>query len=353
MFFSLRSKLFRNSLTRTVALLSALGAATLNAVADQVQKVSEHNKTSRSEYEEWGLEPPRQSKQPNTQSETIPRKNTKEMDRWLDQKTKELGLDDPSDKSDPGVPAELAASVEAARVFVYAIQPDGNKYRVAGWIIDAQQGIILTQYHMLEGAETLAVTFPQIKGLPVGEMQGSIAKLLHFDAKTDVAFLHVVIMPDQQLSSLMASKPAQGERPVAQRPVTPQQDNQSTKRPAPTPPTPPKQQQQQLPHSDVEPNAQESTQLAGRWVLQHQGNGVQLYIEASFSEHGQYAMQIITVDAQGNRNQDFEQGKYTIQESTLILNTSDGPLHLPFWFQEGRLLINYPELDTTFWFNKA
>ncbi|HWL09938.1 MAG TPA: hypothetical protein VNQ76_16150 [Planctomicrobium sp.] len=349
MYFSLRTKLFRNGLTRTLALISALGTTTLNAVADPILNVTSNSKTSRSEYEEWGLEPPkpRQNTKPNTKPETKPRKK-EGLDNLIDKAEKELEAEK---SSASGLPGDLTASVEKSTVFVYSIQSNGKKYRTSGWIIDAQRGIILTQYHMLEGAETLAVAFPQIKGLPVGEMQASVAKLLHFDAKTDVAFLHAVHMPEYPLSSLMGRQPVDAERPVAQHPGAPQQDNQSTKRPAPTSPTPPK--QQQLPHSDVEPNAQESTQLAGRWVLQHQGNGAQLYIEASFSEHGLYSMQIITVDARGNRNQEFEQGKYSIQNTTLILNTSDGALHLPFWFQDGKLLINYPELNTTFWFNKA
>jgi len=340
MFFTPRTNLFRSTLTKTGVVALALGCSAMNAVAGPTIKFAPSS--HQSEAEEWGLDSPQQNPGSGTQEKDL-------VDQFFDA----LKESRQESRQQPGanpVAVELASAFEQSAVYIFVTMPNGDKYKVIGWIIDAEQGVVMTEFSLLAEAEALVVAFPNLPRGTDGSMAGSIAKLLPANSDLGVSYLKIVQMPQQPLISLSVGQTVTSQRPVDQ-PSNPQRNQ----RPAPNPPTPRGQQGnrgQQEPRGAQRP-AQVNSPVCGQWNLQHQGPGGMLYIEAVFTQQGQFSMQVITVDNNGNRTHETQQGRFQVQGDNLVVQTNEGTEELPFWFEDGMLMVNFLKLDTTLCFRKA
>jgi len=186
-------------------------------------------------------------------------------------------------------------------------------------------------------------------------MVGSPAVILKYDSKMEVAYLQAKSMP-QQLVHLTTSNAPQG-RPAPQRTVSHK----------PTAPVPPAQgghnggQQGSFNGGHLQGNGnggytppqQQANPLVGKWYLQDVVNGIQIQIAVAFSAQGQFAMEVMSVDANGQQNYDSDNGTYSIQGNTLTVNTSDGLEQSQFWFENGVLYVQLAADGTTFAFQQA
>ncbi|TWT57507.1 hypothetical protein KOR42_08680 [Thalassoglobus neptunius] len=388
MFFPSLNQLFRRSFFNALVLSVAFGSTAVNAIAGPSFSGPATASIDASEYEEWGLEPP--------PSQSTPASGPVDQDTPAQPAT-----DQPAQTAQqnlPPAPQDLTQSVQQATVLVIAVYPDGKEFHTAGWIVDSNRRIIVTLRHMVEGAEQIFVGFPQLSSGAPNELQGSPATLMASSDDMDVAYLVAERIPGSLPSLVNSEKfgdygssgaPAgnAGHTPTSGTGGGPLVQTPPTTGGRPQPPGP-VQQGGHTPTSNFPPagnggfnnggmngggfnngefnggggfngggfgnNAPaQNNPVVGQWYLQDTVNGVQLYIGVTFNAQGQFSLQMVTVDGYGQKSQENDNGSFRVQGNTLFLNGGDGPQQLPFWFENGMLFVQFPELGTTMAFHKA
>ncbi|MEW4488335.1 hypothetical protein AB1L42_09660 [Thalassoglobus sp. JC818] len=395
MFFPSLNQLFRRSFFNAFVVSVALGSTALNAIAGPSFSGPATASIDASEYEEWGLEPPT--------SQSTPASGPVEQDRSDNTPPAQPAIEQPAQPAQqnlPPAPQDLTQSVQQATVLVIAVYPDGKEFHTAGWIVDSNRRIVVTLRHMVEGAEKIFVGFPQLSSGAPNELQGSPATLMASSDDMDVAYLVADRIPGS-LPSLVNSESvgfgsgtgqthgSPGHGPMGGTGGGPLVQTPPTTGGRPQPPTPPGPVQHggHRPTSNFPPagnggfnnggmngggfnnggyngggfngggfgnnNPAQNNPVVGQWYLQDTVNGVQLYIGVTFNAQGQFALQMVTVDGYGQRSQENDNGSFQVQGNTLFLNGGDGPQQLPFWFENGMLFVQFPELGTTMAFHKG
>lgn len=362
MLFTTRNNLFRQLFTHKIAKAICCGIAALNVLSAPVLATAANPTLDANEYEDWGLDYPGATPGTNApaESEAPVAPNPAPT-------ASAPAASAPTASAPVGstVPQDIAASIEQTAVHVIAFYADGNHMVIPGWVVDTERRIILT-FALFKDATKIHVAYPQVPSDEEDSFVGSEAVILKYDSKTDVAYLQAKSMP-QQLANLSVSKGPQG-RPVAQQRPTPQRPVVSHK---PTPPKP----RVQGGHNGGYKGGQHAgyngggynggqnggynrpaasqNPLVGQWYLQDTVNGTQIQIAVAFDAQGQFALQMASVDAYGNQNQDASQGTYSVQGNTLTMNTNEGVEQSNFWFENGLLYVQMASQGTTLIFQPA
>lgn len=371
MTFNIHTNLFRQFCNKTLVKGLLCGAVAFNILGGPSFAAAANPIFDASEYKEWGLDYPggtpgkgaaKDSEAPAARpAAPTPTAQTPAAQAPAPTAAAPVG---------GAVPQDISGAFEQAAVHVIVFYADGKHMMMPGWVVDTERRIILT-FALLKDATRVHIAYPQVPCDDKDSMVGSPAVILKYDSKMDVAYLQAKTMP-QQLVHLTTSNAPQG-RPAPQRTV-------SHKPTAPTPPaqggfnggqqggfngggfnggqqgqfnggqfqgngnggyTPPQQQQQQ------------SNPLVGKWYLQDVVKGTQIQIAVAFSAQGQFAMEVLAVDAYGQQKYDSDNGTYTVRGNTLLVNTSDGLEQSQFWFENGVLYVKMAADGTTLAFQKA
>ncbi|MEW4491053.1 hypothetical protein AB1L42_23445 [Thalassoglobus sp. JC818] len=307
MCFSLNKNLFSFFANRTL-----VAALLVSVSLTSVQPIfAASNGSSAAEYEAWGLEAPSNSGGRSTQpAQTTPSNPPSNPDRFS-----------AHSPNNPHVPAELADRIAQSMVQVIAVDAQDNKYATAGWVVDFERGIIMTNRFILEGAKTVIVLFPEIPG---EDVQGSVAKVLQYSSEMDVAYVQTINPLPNSLRGLEGSSPAPATAPATQQQV-----------------------------SYVPEPGSAFTPIVGTWSLQDTLNGYQIHMVVHFTAQGEYGMQTTIVDQYGQQSKEIERGAYVANSNgLLVMETNEGIQELPFWFESGCLCVNLQEQGLTLYFNK-
>ena len=354
MTFNLHTNLFRQLFHNTLFKGLICGIATFNILSGPSFAVAADPASKAAEYQEWGLDYPGKTPSKGTASESA---------APAAQPVSQAPTSNPSGLMGGTVPQDIAGSFEQAAVHVIVFYADGKHMMMPGWIVDTERRIILT-FALLKNATRVHIAYPQVPSDDKDSMVGSPAVILKYDSKMDVAYLQAKSMP-QQLVHLTTSNAPQGG-------ATPHR----TVSHKPTAPVPPAQgghnggqqggflgggqqgsfnggHQQGNGNGGYTPPQQQANPLVGKWYLQDVVNGTQIQIAVAFSAQGQFAMEVMSVDAYGLQNYNSENGTYSIQGNTLTVNTSDGLEQSNFWFENGILYVKLAADGTTFAFRQA
>ncbi len=352
MTFNINTKLFREFCNKTLVKSLLCGALAFNTLGGSGFAVAADPVSRASEYEEWGLDYPGKGAQQGTKAPaTRPAPQSP---------TAQPPASTPSALMGGTVPQNIACSIEQAVVHVIVFYADGKHMVMPGWIVDTERRIILT-FALLKNATKVQIAYPQVPSRDKDSLVGSPAVILKYDGKMDVAYLQAKTMP-QELVHLTASNAPQGGMP------------HRTASHKPTAPVPPVQgghnggqqgglqwggQQggfnggQSQGNGGYTPPQQQSNPLVGKWYLQDVVNGVQIQIAVAFSAQGEFAMEVMAVDSNGQQKYDSDNGTYRINGNTLTVNTSDGVEQSKFWFENGVLYVQMVADGTTMAFQKA
>ncbi|TWT51699.1 hypothetical protein KOR42_33850 [Thalassoglobus neptunius] len=281
------------------------------------------NGSTAAEYEAWGLEAPSNSGGRSTQpAQTTPSNPPSNSDRFS-----------AHSPNNPDVPTELADRISQSMVQVIAVDAEDNKFATAGWVVDFERGIVMTNRFILEGAKTVVIIFPGTTG---EDVQGSVARVLNYSTDMDVAYVQSINPLPNSLRGLGGSSPAPVAQPQQQ---YPQQQTQ--------------QQQQSQQVSYVPEPGSAFTPIVGTWSLQDNLNGYQIHMVVHFTAQGEYGMQTTIIDQYGQQSKEIERGAYVANSSgLLVMETNEGIQELPFWFENGCLCVNLQDQGLTLYFNK-
>lgn len=330
MFVATRTSLLRNPFTKTLVFGLAFGCSTMNAfVGPSIANADRAVNTE--EYEEWGLKPPTAASRPSATPAPV---TTESDEDW--------GLDAPNTPASkparpaasqsaanrPAVPQDLASDIEQSTVVVVAIQPDGEKFYIPGWVVDRERGIIMTLHSMVNEAESIFVAFPQLSRGDE-EVQGCPAVVMDSSGEMNVAYLQARELPST-LPSLRGSQQTVTTQQPTIHPVLDTRPGGGSNKPA-----------------------HQTSPIVGRWYLQDVVNGLQVYIGAVFNAQGQFSMQVTTVGRSGQQEKIIDSGTYTVQGDTLIINGGNGVEQLPFWFENGMLVVEISSINMTCSFQPA
>jgi len=278
MFFTARTSLLRTPFIKTLVFGLAFGFSVMNAfVGPSIANAD--RAANADEYEEWGLEAPTASPRPPAS----PSPATPESDE-------DWGLDTPntpapkptrpaasqSAANRPAVPQDLASDIEQSTVVVVAVQPDGEKFYIPGWIVDRERGIIMTLHSMVDEAESIFIAFPQLSQGDE-EVQGCPAVVMDSSGEMNVAYLQARELPST-LPSLRGSQQTVATQRPTIHPVLETRPGGGSNKPA-----------------------HQTSPIVGKWYLQDVVNGVQIYIGAVFNAQGQFSMQVTTVGRGGQQ----------------------------------------------------
>jgi len=363
MTFNLHTNLFRQLFNNVLFKGLICGIATFNVLSGPTFAVAANPINDAAEYKEWGLDYPGKTPSKGTTADS-----EKPVERPVSQApVSQAPVSNPSGLMGGTVPQDIAGSFEQAAVHVIVFYADGKHIMMPGWIVDTERRIILT-FALMKDATRVHIAYPQVPSDDKDSMIGSPAVILQYDTKMDVAYLQAKTMP-QGLAHLTTSNAPQ-TRPEPQRTVSHK----------PTAPMPPAQgghnggqqghfngggfnggQQGSFNGGHLQGNGnggytppqQQANPLVGKWYLQDVVNGTQIQIAVAFGAQGQFAMEVMSVDAYGQQNYDSDNGTYTIQGNTLTVNTSDGPEQSRFWFENGVLYVQLVANGTTFAFQQA
>ena len=350
MTFNLHTNLFRHLFKNSLFKGLICGIVTCNILSGPSFAVAADPASKAAEYQEWGLDYPGKTPAKGTASESegLAARPVSQAPVSQTPPLNSSGL------MGGAVPQDISGSFEQAAVHVIVFYADGKHMTMPGWIVDTERRIILT-FALLKDATRVHIAYPQVPSPEEDKMVGSPAVILNYDSKMDVAYLQAKSMP-QQLVHLTTSNAPQG-RPAPQRTVSHK----------PTAPVPPAQgghnggQQGSFNGGHLQGNGnggytppqQQANPLVGKWYLQDVVNGIQIQIAVAFSAQGQFAMEVMSVDANGQQNYDSDNGTYSIQGNTLTVNTSDGLEQSQFWFENGVLYVQLAADGTTFAFQQA
>jgi hypothetical protein len=254
------------------------------------------------EYEEWGLEPPAGSQKPDVSVERP--KPTH------DRPPQDEPFTEQQHTNNPVVPAGLASRFEQAAIFVLVVFEDGKEFLTVGWIVDREQGIVLTHRHLVSEAAKLFVGYPQLPKGDKNSMTGSPAILLQTTSELDIAYLQVENPIPARLPTVTVATPSQ-------------------------------------------PTQQATNPLVGQWYLQDNVNGTRLAMHVQFQANGRFQLEIYTTDWLGNEEQQSIFGTYSAQGNRLMLQGNEGPIQAAFRFEDGYLCVKVEGEDVTFMFQRG
>ena len=360
MTFNINTKLFRQFCNKTLVKSLLCGAVAFNTLGDPSFAVAADPISDASEYEEWGLDYPG-----GTPGKGAQKGSEAPVKRPAPQTpTTQSPVANPAALMGGTVPQEIADSFEQAAVYVIVFYADGKHMVMPGWVVDTERRIILT-FALLKDATRVQIAYPQVPSRDKDSLVGSPAVILKYDSKMEVAYLQAKSMP-QELVHLTTSNAPQGG-------ATPQR----TVSHKPTAPVPPAQgghnggqqggfqgggqqgqfngghQQGNGNGSYTPPQQQQANPLVGKWYLQDNLNGIQIQIAIAFGAQGEFAMEVLAVDSNGQQKHDSDNGTYRVSGNTLVVNTSDGAEQSKFWFENGVLYVQMVADGTTMAFQKA
>jgi hypothetical protein len=236
-----------------------------------------------------------------------------------------------------------------AAVLVVVIFEDGKEFHTVGWIVDRERRIVMTNKHLVSNATKIIVAYPQL-GNENNKVTGAPAVRMKYKTDRDIAYLQVGSPIPESIATLVrfgSSQPG---------PSGKQEDSEQLGGPRKQPKVS-KKNKNADPLDDWNEDTEQTpakpkNPLIGQWSLQHTGNGIRLRMKASFSENNQFRVDMISIDAEGNQENESLFGTYTIEGNTIYMQTNEGPQQATFQFKDGYLCIKLPGSDVTFMFQR-
>lgn len=273
------------------------------------------------EYEEWGLEPPVSAKEPKPEPEPI--KPDPQAARANDDRPAE----------GPAVPADLAARFGQAAVLIVAVMEDGKELHTAGWIVDKERRVVMTNHPLIAVADKLFVAYPQIPGSEEGSLTGSPALLMQSNSHLNITYLQVESQLPAALPTLILAAPRAQPTNSGQAGFSRDQGS--------------------LGGNGQHMEAPRHNPLVGQWYLQDVVGDYHLTMLVRFDEQGKFRMDTAAVYLDGSEDREVLVGTYLIRGDTLLLQTNEGSQQAQFKFENGYLNVTMPDGVVTFTFERV